>query len=320
MKKIKLIALIALALVTFSCKKEKEEVATQLDKNIAATVYGSAIKMVELNLEVARFKKGFLTDGAELTEEEELKIKKQVLNSLIRKKIYTMEMDKLDIKADREMAKKQYTNLLMQYGSRDAVDMVLAESGFTMDQIMMEFEFQTRVNKLSKYIHDLDITIAEEEIEKYYQEHKDTVFVVNGSATARHILIKTEEGEDKALEKIKNIKQKIDGGLSFEDAAIKYSQGPTGENGGLLGEFKKGQMVKEFEEVAFTQEVGVISEPVLTKFGYHLILIESRVEDSIAPIEKAKPFIINTLKKDNYYKNLEENAEVIKAQWANEEI
>ena len=85
--------------------------------------------------------------------------------------------------------------------------------------------------------------------------------------SAEHILVDSEE---KASELFKDIN---DGKISFEDCAREYSKCPSGKNGGSLGYFKKGVMVKEFEDAAFGAEKGKIVGPVQTKFGWHLIKV-----------------------------------------------
>ncbi|GJL77562.1 MAG: peptidyl-prolyl cis-trans isomerase [Nitrospinaceae bacterium] len=89
------------------------------------------------------------------------------------------------------------------------------------------------------------------------------------SASARHILVKSEDECNK-------IKQEIEGGGDFAEAAKQHSQCPSGKDGGALGEFRPGQMVPEFDEVVFRDEVGKVHGPVKTQFGYHLIEITDR--------------------------------------------
>ena len=88
-------------------------------------------------------------------------------------------------------------------------------------------------------------------------------------ATARHILVKTEEECD-------SLKQKIEDGTDFEEVAKEHSTCPSGRNGGDLGEFGPGQMVKEFDEVVFSGDLDTVHGPVKTQFGYHLLEITSR--------------------------------------------
>ncbi|MFA9396991.1 MAG: peptidylprolyl isomerase, partial [Clostridiaceae bacterium] len=97
----------------------------------------------------------------------------------------------------------------------------------------------------------------------------------------KHILV---DNEELAL----NIKKEVAEGLSFEEAAKKYSSCPSKEKGGDLGEFPKGAMVKEFEDAAFTLPLGTVSEPVKTQFGFHLILVVDKNEGSMKEIEEVK--------------------------------
>ncbi len=88
-------------------------------------------------------------------------------------------------------------------------------------------------------------------------------------ATARHILVATEE-------ECNEIKTKIENGASFEEMAIEYSRCPSGRKGGDLGRFGRGQMVPEFDQAVFTGDVGVLYGPIKTQFGYHLLEVTSR--------------------------------------------
>ncbi len=90
------------------------------------------------------------------------------------------------------------------------------------------------------------------------------------TASARHILVGSEEQCSQLKEKINN------GEITFEDAAKEYSQCPSGADGGNLGTFPEGMMVPEFDKVVFNDEVGVVHGPVQTQFGYHLLEITER--------------------------------------------
>ena len=88
-------------------------------------------------------------------------------------------------------------------------------------------------------------------------------------AKARHILVETEAA-------CLALKEKIEAGADFAEVARAHSLCPSGNQGGLLGEFGPGQMVEEFDKVVFSGEVGKVLGPVRTQFGYHLIEITSR--------------------------------------------
>jgi parvulin-like peptidyl-prolyl isomerase len=86
---------------------------------------------------------------------------------------------------------------------------------------------------------------------------------------ASHILVEDEKTA-------RRLKKEIESGADFKKVAKKNSKCPSGEAGGDLGFFGNGQMVKEFENVAFSLPIGVVSEPVKTEFGYHLIMVTAK--------------------------------------------
>ena len=90
-------------------------------------------------------------------------------------------------------------------------------------------------------------------------------------ATARHILVNTEK-------ECNDIKNQIENGSDFAELAKLRSLCPSGQRGGDLGEFSPGQMVQEFDQVVFSEDIGIVHGPVQTQFGFHLIEITSRSE------------------------------------------
>jgi peptidyl-prolyl cis-trans isomerase C len=90
-------------------------------------------------------------------------------------------------------------------------------------------------------------------------------------AKARHILVKDQQA-------CEDLKKKIEGGADFAEMAKQHSDCPSGKQGGDLGEFSPGQMVREFDEVVFSADLGQVHGPVKTQFGYHLIEITNRTD------------------------------------------
>lgn len=88
-------------------------------------------------------------------------------------------------------------------------------------------------------------------------------------ASARHILVQTEA-------ECQSLKAEIENGADFAEIAREHSECPSGAQGGNLGEFRPGEMVREFDTVVFNDAVGIVHGPVKTQFGYHLIEITSR--------------------------------------------
>lgn len=150
------------------------------------------------------------------------------------------------------------------------------------------------------------IEIKDEDLRAYYESHKDD-FKQEAQVSAKHILVDS-------LARAEEIAGQIERGMSFEEAARQYSTCPSKQRGGDLGAFGRGKMVKEFEDVAFALEPNRLSQPVKTRFGYHLIKVEDILEAKTAEYSDVKDKIQKTLfqakQKEVYDQKLEALKEI----------
>lgn len=124
-----------------------------------------------------------------------------------------------------------------------------------------------------------DIQVSDEDARKNYDENTQQ-FVQPEEVEASHILVETEEEARQVIEALKE--------KSFEEVAKEKSTCPSKDQGGNLGSFSRGRMVAEFEEEAFKMEVGDVSEPVKTQFGYHIIRLENRTPEKTMEFDEIK--------------------------------
>jgi peptidyl-prolyl cis-trans isomerase D len=122
------------------------------------------------------------------------------------------------------------------------------------------------------------VQISEDDTRDYYENNLDE-FKSPKTVGARHILIRVDQDADEeavaeARQRIEDVLKLVRAGQDFAELAKQYSEGPTRDKGGYLGEFRRDSMVKPFADQAFSMAVGDISEPVRTKFGWHLIKVE----------------------------------------------
>ncbi len=132
------------------------------------------------------------------------------------------------------------------------------------------------------------VEIDDKEIAAYYENHQSDYHQPK-TVGARHILIKVDQNasEEVVAEKKKKAEEILGmatGGEDFAELAKKYSEGPSKDRGGDLGEFKKETMVAPFAEKAFSMAPGEISEPVRTQFGWHIIKVEKVNEEATQPL------------------------------------
>jgi peptidyl-prolyl cis-trans isomerase D len=144
------------------------------------------------------------------------------------------------------------------------------------------------------------ITIEESDIQGYYDQHLPE-YQIPEKRGAKHILFMAspeDSAEVHAAQKLKatEILEQANGGEDFSALAKQHSEGPSGPNGGDLGLFGRGQMVKPFEDAVFSLNEGEISEVVQTDFGYHIILLEEIQEPKIRSLEEVREEIVSTLK------------------------
>ena len=154
-----------------------------------------------------------------------------------------------------------------------------------------------------------EISVTEEEAKKFYDDNTK-MFVQPERVHARHILVSDDEN-------LKVVQEELKAGKSFDVVAEAHSIDPgSAANGGDLGEFPKGVMVKEFEEAAFAlQNPGDVSEPVKSQFGWHIIKLEERIPESTVPFEQVRSGIIGEIQNRKTQEVLQEKSKELEGKY-----
>ena len=297
----------------------------ELPEGAVALVNKTTISEEEFNTELDAFKSQYEAQGMTISEGDLEMVKPQLLDSLIIKILLLEKAEDLKITPDEEEISAQIAGFKEQFGSEEAFAEALKANNFTEEKLMNDMREQSIIQQLFKQeIYDA-IVFDDETLMAFYEENKDSMFQVPESVEASHILVMVNENqtEETALAKITKIKAEIDGGLDFGEAAMQYSEGPSNAQKGYLGQFGRGQMVPEFETVAFDQEIDVVSEPVLTQFGYHLILTTSKNDAETISFEEAKGYVEQQLSQEEsntktgeYIEDIKNKADIILPEWA----
>ncbi|MEA3422547.1 MAG: peptidylprolyl isomerase [Bacillota bacterium] len=165
----------------------------------------------------------------------------------------------------------------------EAVDEKLEETVEFKEELEKLKGHILKTMKIRQLLESIEAT--DEEMKMHYEEHKHN-FQKPAQVKAAHILVKTEEEGNTVVER-------LNADESFEDVAKEVSTCPSKERGGDLGFFGKGQMVPEFENVAFEMKTGDVSGLVQTQFGFHVIKVTDKKEASESPFEEVKDKIGN---------------------------
>ena len=191
----------------------------------------------------------------------------------------------LEKDVDRAL-ERQVQNIISQSGSEEAAEQIL---GRKISDFKRSYKDDMEGKLIAeKYTGDLtrSIEITRPEVEDFFRTYKDSIPSFPKRHKVRHILVEikpSEESSQKTELKALNILEEINQGLSFDEAAKKYSEDPgSKDNGGYLGFVPRGTFVKEFEKAAFTLAINTISNPIKTQFGFHLIEVLERSGEKVS--------------------------------------
>ena len=220
------------------------------------------------------------------------------MDNLVRFEIYKQDAESKGIKISDKDVDGEYKKMVDMYGGEEKLQAALKENNLTMERMREYMKTNLLMRQYQqKMLKDLEPT--EEELKKYYDSHKDEF----KTAEASHILVKTKEEAE-------TIKKELDGGADFAKLAKEKSLDTgSAQNGGSLGQFSPGQMVKEFDDKVFSMKPGEISDPVKTQFGYHIIKLEKISSDFKSTKDAVKQAVIQEKFKE-YNGKLEKKAKV----------
>lgn len=221
--------------------------------------------------------------------DEFMEILKKTRESMV-EQLIIIEMAKkdsisvLDKDIDRALD-QQINNIINQSGGKEEAEKVLGKKISTFKR---SYRDDMKGKLLAeKYIAQITskVKVSRKDVEDFYKNNLDDIPSFPTLYKTRHILVEikpTEKTLRESYNKALKIKNDIKNGLSFSDAAKKFSDDPGSKDvGGNLGFVSRGVFVKEFEKAAFMIDKNVLSDPIKTKYGYHLIEVLDRVGDKI---------------------------------------
>jgi foldase protein PrsA len=238
-------------------------------------------------------------------------IQDAAFQNMLNNQIQLDKADKMGIKfeaSQQSVLDSVYKNAISQYTQYLGTEFTnaLAKVKITSEQfntgLKNLIKEQLTINTLKqKIIANYKLpTFTKKEIENEYIKENENV-------TGEHILISFDKHKDADAKKIAtDVLAKIKKGEKFSDLAAKYSEDTgSASNGGSLGQFKRGQMIKSFEDSAFSLKIGEVSGLVKSEYGYHIIMVESHMIPDVSKMTDSinKQMIANlkTISQNNYY-------------------
>ena len=283
--KIKLLALLGAAALAFAACGESDITA-----RAAATVDGEKITVDRLERQLARFEE--TGQFEQLTAEQDAdKVRRQFeqgyLSQIVRRHIMRPLAEERGLEVSGSEVEDSIEAIKADFPSEKEFEDALDQQGVSLDQLPELVRDQLTEEALREDVIS-EIEPNDDELQSYYDENIDRY----QQTKASHILIEKRGLADKVASELQDAKAKEIDKL-FAEQAKKLSQDPgSGEKGGDLGYFASGELVPEFEEAAGKLELGEVSDPVQSEFGFHIIRVTDR---RLQPFEEVRDQIAQEL-------------------------
>jgi peptidyl-prolyl cis-trans isomerase C len=290
-------------------KKEKPAAPTDGAKTgKVAVVNGTVITRADYDRELSRFERQMTMSGRSPNPAEMTEMKQRVLEGLVDRELLKQESKKQGITVSDADVSQQVTALRQKFSTEKEFSDTLARMNLTEDGLKSQLRQDLIIRKLIDQQVASKVTITPDEMKAFYNSHSE-LFKAPEMVRASHILIKVEPNASdpdkaKARERIVAIQQRIKKGEDFAAVAKESSECPSNANGGDLDFFQHGQMVKPFEDVAFSSKPGTVSDIVETQFGYHLIKVTEKKDASTVSFDDVKAKLEDYMKQQKINEEL----------------
>ncbi len=255
----------------------------------------------------------FPEDGTEQYNQ----LKASIVNYLVQNEIIKQQAAEMGVTVTDKQIAERMDQIVEQVGGQKKLDKLLGEQAVTMAELEEQLKAQMLQEAVQKKVND-SVKVTDEDMKAYFEDPKnEEQFVVAESVDARHVLVKSKADAEKA----QKLLAADNSDANWKKVAKEYSTDPGSKNsGGDLGNFPKGRMVPEFEEAAFALEIGEVSAPVKSQFGWHVIEVTKKTPGSTQSFEEAKATIEQQLKFqeqatawEDWLKQAKEDADVVYA-------
>jgi peptidyl-prolyl cis-trans isomerase C len=260
--------------------------------DIVARVNGQDVKKTDLERMIHTMEG---RAGQPVPPDRRDEIYRGALDQLIVYTLLSQESQSRGIKIDDSEIDSKMQQLRGQFPTQEAFEKAIKDRGMTVDTVRKDARVDLSVNK----VMDAEVAAvpgpSDADAKAFYDKNPDR-FKQDEQVRASHILVRVDQNADaatrrKARAEIDSVLKQAKAGVDFAKLAQEHSQDGSAAQGGDLGYFPKGQMVPEFDKVAFSTPKGQLSGVVTTQFGYHVIKVVDRKPARVVPYEEAQPQI-----------------------------
>jgi parvulin-like peptidyl-prolyl isomerase len=209
-----------------------------------------------------------------------------IFNQLIKDKIILSEARKRGIAVNPEAVEQKIDELREKFSSKDEFEQAMIRDGVAMAQLQERYgEELMKENFVQQEVRG-KVIVTPAEMHEYYQANKDS-FVLEEQVRLFGILIKIadESHREDGYNRMVEIRKRLEQGENFSELATLYSESANARQGGDMGFVKRGQLMKELDDIAFSLEEGQVSDIIETSVGYHVFKIAKKKEEQLIAFE-----------------------------------
>ncbi|MFN7989596.1 MAG: peptidylprolyl isomerase [Thermoanaerobaculia bacterium] len=246
--------------------------------------------------------------GLDASRREE--VRKTALGELVNEALLEDRARELDVVSTDEEVEEQIKRLKEQNNvkSEEEFTKALEASGLTPDKLRDQLKRSSTIQRVIGREVNSKVDLSDDALRLAYEREKEQWAIPEKVRVAEVLVVAGPGSEEKAREAARLAK----GGTKFEDVVLRYSDGPTRSKGGDMGTVGKGELAADIDKAAFSLPVGGISDPILTKSGWHVLKVVEKIPASYKPYSEVKAEILKKEQETQFQKKLAEYLDKLK--------
>lgn len=296
--------------------------------NVLVSVNGATLTQAEVDAQIRQQLARF---GGQLPDEQmaavQNQLTEQIVNNFIVQTLLEQKAAERDVVVTDDDVQQMLDQISQQIPQGMTIEDALAAQGMTLDELKGRIRADQKIQKLLEQELPGAHEVSEAEVENFYNQNMEHMQQPE-TVRASHILVAVDQdaSDEVKAEKRKAaeaIREELEAGADFAEMAQQKSECPSAQRGGDLDEFPRGQMVPEFDQAAFTQDVGTIGPVVETQFGFHIIKVLAHNEAKTLSLQETNQDIKAHLEQQKrqsalheYIETLRDEAEIVMPQTA----
>jgi parvulin-like peptidyl-prolyl isomerase len=282
----------------------------ELAEGVVARVNDEVILLSDVERSLDEILQATRRSRSSLSPREMRQARKVALKRLIARKLLEQEAQRRNYQVTEKEVDEAFERYLKRRGiTKEQLYVELAAKKETVSQFKERIRRELLVFKLTQGDIRRHLHVTEEECRRYYDEHKED-YGKPGRVRIQQIVLITKGDDPGEIQRkrqfLEEIRKRLLNGEDFGEMARRYSQGPLARKGGDLGFFKRGELLPELDEAAFSLTQGQVSQVIQTSVGLHLLRVMEKEPDQLIPFEEVKEKIRRRLIEEQFQKELQQ--------------